>query len=333
MRIFLAGATGAVGSRLLPLLVAAGHDVVASTRTSGKTGALRAAGAQPLILDVLDRGAVMNAVAAARPDVVIHQATALAGVRDFKDFDREFTITNALRTQGTRHLIDAAREAGVGRFVAQSYTGWPNIREGGPVKTEDDPLDPHPPRTMTHTLDAIRYLEAAVSSLSGMTGIALRYGSFYGPGTSLGYNDAGEPGDVVRLVQERKFPIVGGGGGVWSFTQIDDAAAAARLAAEQGPPGIYNIVDDEPAAVSVWLRELARAIGAKPPYRIPAWLARPMIGEAMLAMLTTARGSSNAKAKRMLGWQPVYASWREGFRRGLGTRRDPTPGRSPIPGS
>lgn len=314
MRVFLAGGTGAVGKRLVPLLVAGGHQVTASTRTSNKREALRAAGAEPVILDVLDRDAVMNAVASARPDVVIHQVTALAGVRSFKDFDREFALTNALRTDGTRHLLAAAQAAAARRFIAQSYTGWPNIREGGRVKTEDDPLDPHPPRAMTQTLDAIRQLEAAVSSLSGITGIVLRYGSFYGPGTSLGVD-----GEITQTVRRRRFPIIAGGTGVWSFTHIEDAAAAARLTVEHGPAGIYNIVDDEPAEVSVWLPELARAIGAGPPYRVPAWLVRPMLGDALIEMMTSVRGSSNAKAKRVLGWQPVYASWRDGFRRGLGS--------------
>jgi nucleoside-diphosphate-sugar epimerase len=314
MRVFLAGATGAIGKRLVPLLVAGGHQVVASTRTSSKCQALRAAGAEPVIVDVLDRDAAMRAVVAARLDAVIHQATALAAVRSFKNFDREFAVTNALRTEGTAHLLAAAHAAGARRFIAQSYTGWPNIREGGRVKTEDDPLDPNPPGTMMQTLEAIRHLEAAVSSLSGMTGVVLRYGSFYGPGTSLGSD-----GDVTQMVRRRKFPIVGRGTGVWSFTHIDDAATAARLVVERGPGGIYNVVDDEPAEVSVWLPELARAIGAKPPYRVPAWLARPMIGEALFEMVTSARGSSNAKAKRVLGWQPIYASWRDGFRRGLGS--------------
>ena len=325
MKIFLAGATGAVGKRLVPRLVAGGHEVVASTRTPNKREALRAAGAEPVVLDILDRDAVMNAVVAARPDAVIHQVTALAGVRSFKNFDREFALTNALRTEGTTHLIAAARATGARLFIAQSYTGWPNVQEGERVKTEDDPLDPHPPGTMTQTLDAIRRLEAAVSGLSGITGIVLRYGSFYGPGTSLGID-----GEITQMVRQRKFPIVGGGTGVWSFTHIDDAAGAAQLALEQGGGGIYNIVDDEPAEVSVWLPELARAVGAKPPYRVPAWLVRPILGEAMLRIMMSVRGSSNAKAKRVLGWQPTYASWRDGFRRGLGSPEPASPRRRPV---
>jgi len=317
MKILLVGASGAIGKRLVPSLVAAGHQVVASTRTAAKATALRAAGVETVVLDLLDRSAVMSVVTSVRPDVAIHQATALAGVGNLKDFDRQFAATNALRTDGTEHLIAAARAARTRRFVAQSYTGWPNVRVGGRVKTEDDPLDPTPPQTMVRSLDAIRRLEAAVSGLRDMTGIVLRYPNFYGPDTSLGFDDRGEPGVMLRLVQERKFPIVGGGGGVWSFTHVDDAAAATRLAAERGDGGIYNIVDDEPAEASIWLPELARAIGAKPPYRVPAWLVRPMIGGALVAMMTSIRGSSNAKAKRIFGWRPRYASWRDGFRHGL----------------
>lgn len=327
MRIFLAGGSGAVGRRLVSLLATAGNQVTASTRTSNKAAALRAAGAEPVILDLLDRGAVMAAVATARPDVIIHQATALAGVHSFKDFDREFSVTNALRVEGTEYLIGAARAVGTRRLIAQSYAGWPTVREGGRVKTEDDPLDAHPPRTMARSLEAIRRLETAVSELREITGVVLRYGSFYGPGTSIGFGPGGEPGDVLRLIQRRKLPVIGGGGGVWSFTHIEDAAAAASLAAERGDSGIYNIVDDEPAEVSVWLPELARAIGAKPPYRVPAWLVGPMVGEALLVMLTAARGASNAKAKRVLGWQPRYATWRDGFRLSLGPRTAPTSGR------
>lgn len=309
MNVFVAGATGAVGKRLVPLLVSAGHRVVGTTRTSSKMDALRAAGAEPVLLDGLDEAAVMRAVASARPDVIVHQMTALASMRSLKNFDEEFVITNRLRTAGTEYLLAAARAAGTRRFVAQSYSGWPNIREGGRVKTEEDPLDPSPPRAMAQTLAAIRRLEATVPGAPGITGMVLRYGSLYGPGTSIGPG-----GEVVTMVRQRKFPIVGGGAGVWSFTHIDDAAKATRLAVEQGPAGVYNIVDDEPAEVSVWLPELARAAGARPPYRLPAWLGRLVIGETGVSIMTTVRGSSNAKAKRVLGWQPVYPSWRDGFR-------------------
>jgi 2-alkyl-3-oxoalkanoate reductase len=312
MKIFLAGATGALGKRLVPLLVKGGHQVVAATRSSGKTDTLRAAGAEPVVVDALDRDAVIKAVVSARPDVVVHQMTALASVRSLKKFDEEFALTNRLRTEGTEHLLAAARSAGTRSFIAQSYTGWPNIREGGRVKTENDPLDPNPPKTMRRTLDAIRQLETMVSSESRMTGIVLRYGGFYGPGTSLAPG-----GDVVEMVRQRKFPVIGNGAGVWSFIHIDDAANATRLAIERGASGIYNIVDDEPAEVSTWLPDLARAIGAKPPYHLPTWLGWLGAGEAGVSMMTRVRGSSNAKAKLALNWQPSYASWRDGFRRGF----------------
>ncbi len=312
MKIFLAGATGAVGKRLLPLLVSDGHQVSASTRTRSKMDGVRAAGADPVIVDALDRDAVMKTIMAVRPDVIVHQMTALASIRSLKNFDEEFALTNRLRTEGTEYLLAAARAVGAHRFIAQSYTGWPNIREGGRVKTEDDPLDPHPPQAMRQTLDAIRQLETIVSGASATTGIILRYGSFYGPGTSVALN-----GEIVGLVRQRKFPIFGDGAGVWSFTHIDDAANATRLAIERGPSGIYNIVDDEPAEVSVWLPELARAVGAKPPYHVPTWLGRLVIGDAGMSMMTAVRGSSNAKAKRVLGWQPIYSSWRDGFHSGL----------------
>lgn len=318
MRIFLAGATGALGMRLLPRLIAAGHQVTATTRTAAKVDALRALGATPALVDALDRQAVLRAVREARPEVVVHQLTALAHVRNLKNFDREFTQTNRLRTEAVQHLLDGAREVGARRFVAQSYTGWPSGREGGRVKTERDPLDTHPLKTMTKTLDAIRWLESTMTGLSsnnggGLEGIALRYGSFYGPGTSTAID-----GEIVTLVRKRQMPVVGDGAGVWSFIHIDDAAEATQLAIEgRGGAGLFNIVDDEPAEVAVWLPELARAVGAPPPRRIPAWVAKLMIGEALVMMMTKVRGSSNALAKRALGWQPKFASWRDGFHRGL----------------
>jgi nucleoside-diphosphate-sugar epimerase len=332
MRIFLAGATGALGMRLLPRLVAGGHHVIATTRTPGKLEALRAAGAQPVILDALDEQAVRAAVLAARPEVVVHQMTALADMGSLRHFDREFAQTNRLRTEATAHLLAAARTAGTRRFVAQSYSGWPNARDGGRVKTEQDPLDPHPPKTMAKTMAAIRWLEAAVAgsrasaiatttataavatatATADLEGIVLRYGSFYGPGTSIASD-----GDIVKLVRRRQMPIIGGGAGVWSFIHIDDAAEATRLAIEGQAVGIFNIVDDEPAEVSTWLPELARAVGAPPPRHLPAWLGRLVGGEAIVSVMTRVRGSANTRAKRELGWQPAYASWRDGFRHGL----------------
>jgi 2-alkyl-3-oxoalkanoate reductase len=312
VKVFVAGATGAIGKRLIPLLVSREHQVVATTRTASKVPWIRSTGAEPVVVDAFDRRAVHDAVSSAGSDVVVHQLTALTAMRSLKAFDKEFETTNRLRTEGTDILLAAARASNARRFVAQSFTGWPNAKEGGRVKTEADPLDPHPPRTMTRSLDAIRTLERAVTSAPNLVGVVLRYGSLYGPGTSFAPG-----GDITEAVRRRQLPLVGGGGGVWSFIHVDDAAAATSLAIEGAPAGVYNIVDDEPAEVSVWLPELARVIGAKAPYRVPAWIARLMIGEAGVSMMTRTRGSSNGKAKQTLHWQPQYASWREGFLRGL----------------
>jgi 2-alkyl-3-oxoalkanoate reductase len=300
MRVFLAGATGAIGARLTSQLVERGHEVVGTTRSREKADRLRAQGAEPVLLDLLDGTAVRDAVAAARPDAIVQEATALTGLSDFKHFDRSFAQTNRLRTDGTENLLAAAREAGVGRFVAQSYGGWPYAREGGPVKTEEDPLDPTPVAGMHESLAAIRHLEQAVGEARG---IALRYGGFYG-----------SPDDAqLELVRRRRFPIVGDGDGIWSFVHLDDATAATVLALEGGEPGVYNVVDDEPAPVREWLPALAAAIGAKPPRRVPRWLARLLAGEPGVALMTDIRGASNAKAKRELGWTLRYPSWRQGF--------------------
>ncbi|MDQ0892780.1 NAD-dependent epimerase/dehydratase family protein [Agromyces ramosus] len=311
MRVFIAGATGAVGTRLVPLLLAAGHEVVGTSRSEARLGELERAGATGVVMNGLDAASVRRAVLDAHPDVIVHQLTALSGqVGDLKRFDEIFAATNALRTRGTDHLLAAAAEAGVGRFVAQSYAGWPTERTGGPVKTEEDPLDPNPTKASRETLAAIRHVEQQTTDAGGL---ALRYGALYGPG-----NDIGRGGSVIEMLRARKLPLVGGGAGVWSFCHIDDAASAAAVAVTRGAPGVYNIVDDDPAPVAVWLPELARAIGAKPPMRIPAWMARPLIGEHGVSMMTRVRGASNAKAKRELGWEPAWPSWREGFRRGLG---------------
>jgi 2-alkyl-3-oxoalkanoate reductase len=309
MRIFLAGATGALGSRLVPQLLAAGHEVAGTTRSPAKADALRAAGVEPVIADALDRERIVAAVVAAEPGAIVHQLTALAGMDNLRDVDRTFELTNRLRTEGTDNLLAAARAAGVDRFVAQSFAGWPSARTGGPVKSEDDPLDPEPVPSMTRTLAAIRHLEAAVTEAGG---IVLRYGGFYGPGTGM---VAG--GEQVDMIRKRRFPIVGDGGGVWSFVHIDDAAAATLAAVEHGEPGIYNIVDDEPAPVRDWLPALAAAAGAKPPRRLPRWVARLAAGGGVTMMMTESRGASNAKAKRVLGWQPAHPSWRGGFKQAL----------------
>jgi nucleoside-diphosphate-sugar epimerase len=282
------------------------------TRSAGKAESLRNAGAEPVIADGLDREAVLQAVTQAKPEVVIHQMTSLTGVTSFKRLDEEFTVTNRLRTTGTDILLEAARAAGARRFVAQSYGGWPYERTGGPAKAEDEPFDPHPPAAMARTLAAIRYLESAVLGAEALEGIALRYGSFYGPGSYIA-----EGGVILDLVRRRKLPIIGNGAGVWSFIHLDDAATATLAAVERGASGVYNIADDEPAPVAVWLPELARILGAKPPRHIPVWLGRLAAGEAGVSMFTRIRGAVNAKAKRELGWRLLYPSWREGFRRGL----------------
>lgn len=312
MKVFVAGATGAIGRRLLPVLLRAGHSVVGLTRSASKSDWIRAAGAEPVIADALDGDAVMAAVQQAEPDVVVHQLTAIPPRVDLRHFGRDFAPTNRLRTEATHHLIAAGRAARIRRFVAQSFAGWPYAREGGAVKTEEDALDPRPPAALRDTLNAIRELEATVLGAPDVEGVILRYGAFYGSGTSLG-----EGGAMLEDAKRRRLPLVGRGAGVWSFIHIDDAAAATVAAIEHGAPGIYNIVDDEPAPVSEWLPALAAAVGAKPPHRIPAWLARLVIGEHAVVLMTEVRGASNGKAKRLLGWQPAFASWRDGFHRGL----------------
>jgi len=308
MRILVAGATGALGAQLVPRLVDCGHDVVGMTRSTSKRDALRALGATAVVADALDPEAVARAVAEAEPEVIVHQLTALAGKLDLRHFDRSFAQTNRLRTVGTDHLLAAGRAVGVRRFVAQSYAGWPFARSGGPVKTEDDPLDPTPPAAMRSSLDAIRYLERAVTGAAWTEGIALRYGGFYGPGTSLA---AG--GEHLDQIRKRRFPVVGGGRGVWSFVHIQDAADATVAAVQRGRRGIYNIVDDHPAPVAEWLPAVAGVLGAKPPHRVPRSLGRLLAGEPAAVMMTEVRGASNAKAKRELGWEPRHPSWLEGF--------------------
>ena len=300
MRVFVAGASGAIGTRLVPQLVERGHEVIGTSRSPQKADRLRSLGAEPVVLDLLDPAAVRSAVAAARPDAIVHQATALSGASDFKHFDRSFAATNRLRTAGTDALLAAARDAGVTQFAAQSYAGWPYAREGGPVKTEDDPLDSAPVAGMRETLAAIRHLEEAVVAAGG---VALRYGGFYG-----------SPDDAqLEPVRKRRFPIVGDGDAIWSFVHLDDAAAATVLALERGATGIYNVADDEPAPVREWLPALAAAIGAKPPRHVPRWLARLAAGEVGVVLMTETRGASNRKAKDELGWTLRKPSWRQGF--------------------
>src|SRR4051812_10921028 len=351
MHVYLAGATGAIGRPLVSQLIERGHQVTATTRSEAKIRELEALGAHAVIVDGLDAAAVGEAVATAQPDAIVHQMTALSGGPDLRHFDRWFATTNELRTKGTEHLLAAAQAAGVARVVAQSYTGWPYARTGGPVKTENDPFDDDPARWQRESLKAIRFVETTVPQRAA-EGIVLRYGSFYGPGASE---------EMVEIVRKRKMPIVGAGGGIWSWTHVDDAASAAVAAVEHGgrgvynvvddeppgetggvphpapgdgaeappplpllvprpPPGgrgVYNVVDDEPAAETEWLPYLAEVIGAKPPHRIPVWLARLAAGDVVVRMMTEARGASNAKIKRELGWEPRWGSWRDGFRHAL----------------
>jgi nucleoside-diphosphate-sugar epimerase len=300
MRVFVVGASGAIGTRLLPQLVERGHDVIGTSRSREKAERLRELGAEPVVLDALDPGAVRGAVAAAEPDAIVNQATALADVTFSKELDRSFEQTNQLRREGTDALLAAAADAGVRRFVAQSYASMRYARFGGPVKSEDDPLDPNPVKGMAETCAAMAYLDEAVLAAGG---IVLRYGSFYGDA-----NDG-----LVEPVRKRQFPIVGDGGGVTSFIHLEDAAAATVLALEQDGPALYNIVDDDPAPAREWIPVMAEALGAKPPRRFPVWLARMFAGEVGVMLGTDARGASNVKAKDELGWTPLYPSWRQGF--------------------
>jgi nucleoside-diphosphate-sugar epimerase len=308
MRVFVAGATGAIGKQLVPRLVEAGHEVHGMTRSESKQAMLHELGAVPVVADALDPDQVAEAVGRARPEVIVHQLTAIGAV-DMRHFDRDFALTNRLRTEGTDHLLSAGQAVGVRRFVAQGVGGYgAYARTGGPVKTEEDPLDPTPAREMRETLAAIRHLEEAVLGARWTEGLVLRYGVFYGPDTSLA------PGaEQFELVRRRKFPLVGDGGGVWSFIHVADAAEATVAAVERGSRGVYNVVDDDPAPVAKWLPALAQELGAKKPMRVPRFIGRLFAGEAGVVMMTDVRGASNAKAKRELGWRPAHPSWREGF--------------------
>ncbi|HVS60090.1 MAG TPA: NAD(P)-dependent oxidoreductase [Gemmatimonadaceae bacterium] len=313
MRVFVAGSTGAVGKFLVPHLVENGHEVVALVRAAQKAKALEVMGAKVVLADALNKEELTAAIRRAEPEVIIHQLTALAGVGNFRKLDQEFALTNRFRTEVTDTMLAAARLVGTRRFIAQSFCGWPFAREGGAVKTEEDPLDPNPPASFSKTLAAIRYLEDTVQRTVDLQVLALRYGVMYGPGTGIA-----KDGLIVELVRKRRMPIVGDGAGIWSFIHIQDVARATVAAISHGDPGIYNVVDDEPAPVSTWLPTLADAVGAKPPYKVPAWLGRLAIGDGGVSMMTKIRGGSNAKAKRELGWQPLYPSWRRGFVEGLG---------------
>jgi nucleoside-diphosphate-sugar epimerase len=308
MRVFVAGATGAIGRELVPRLVAAGHETYGMTRTSSKTQMLRQLGAVPVVADALEPYEVADAVAQAKPDVIVHELTAI-GTINLRHFDRDFAMTNRLRTEGTNHLLSAGQAVGVQRFVAQGVAGYgAYARAGQALKNEDDPLEPEPVRDMRETHAAIHHLEDAVLGARWTEGIVLRYGVFYGAGTSLA---AGQ--EQFELVRRRKFPLVGDGAGVWSFIHVADAAAATVAAIERGRRGVYNIVDDDPAPVSEWLPGLAETLGAKKPMRVPRSVGRLAVGEVGVVMMTEVRGASNAKAKRELGWFPEHPSWRQGF--------------------
>jgi len=307
VRILVAGASGAIGMRLVPRLIERGHHVVATARRPENGEKLRCLGAEAVLLDGLDAAAVGETVARAEPDVIVHEMTALAGTRVRRNPDHALAMTNKLRTCGTGYLLSAAEALGVKRLVAQSYTGWTNIQTGSPVKNEDDPFEPRPAKQQARALDAIRYLESAVVT-APLEGVALRYGTLYGPGVC---------DDLLNAVRHRRIPIIGDGNGVWSWIHVDDAAAATVAAIERGRRGIYNVVDDHPAAVSEWLPFLADVLGAKPPRVLPSWLGRPLVGEPAARHLTVSRGATNAKARRRLDWRPAWSSWREGFRFGL----------------
>ena len=309
MRVFVAGGTGAVGRRLVPQLVARGHQVTATTTSAAKLGLLAQLGADGVVMDGLDAVSVGEAVAKSQPDAIVHQMTAIsvahAGKPDFRHFDRWFATTSRLRTEGTDHLLAAAEATGVSHFVAQGYASWNGIRQGGWVKTEDDPLDLLAGTAAHAGMVAIGHVEDVVVKAGGTV---LRYGWLYGPGAT---------DDLVEVVRKRQFPVVGGGTGYSSWLHLDDAASATVLAVEQKAKGVFNIVDDEPAPASEWLPYLAACAGAKPPMRVPKWLARLLAGQVAVTMMTEGRGFSNAKAKRELGWELRYPSWRQGFKAGL----------------
>jgi nucleoside-diphosphate-sugar epimerase len=306
MKVFVAGATGAIGQQLVPRLVQAGHEVTGMTRSPAKQQLLRDHGADPVVADALDAEQVAEAVGRAQPDVIVHQLTSI-GPLDLRHFDRAFAMTNRLRREGTDHLLSAGQAVGVRRFVAQSFFAAYE-RVGGPVKTEEDSFGAGAAKEMRETVAAIKHVEDAVLAAPWTEGVVLRYGGFYGPGTSLGPD-----GEQTQAVRQRKFPVVGDGGGVWSFIHIADAAEATVAAIDHGRRGVYNVVDDEPAKVAEWLPVLARTLGAKEPMHVPRFVGRLLTGEVGVAMMTELRGASNAKAKRELGWQPAHPSWRQGF--------------------
>jgi nucleoside-diphosphate-sugar epimerase len=318
MKVFVAGAAGAIGAQLVPQLVERGHEVVGMTRSQSKRKLVAGLGARPVIADALDREAVGRAVAEADPEVVVHELTALSGKLNMRRIDRLLAPTNRLRTEGTDHLLAAAKAVGARRVIAQSFSGWPFARVGGPVKSEAAPLDPAPPAALRDGLAAIRHVERSVTEIAWAEGVALRYGALYGPGTGLSSN----PNAVMtRAVLRRQVPIVGDGGGVWSFVHVADAASATVRAVEYGAAGIYQVVDDDPAPVRDWLPALAKALRARPPRRVPRWVGRMLAGEAATVWFTEMRGASNHKSRHELGWEPDHPTWRTGFAEAFGAAR------------
>ena len=312
MKILLAGASGAIGQHLIPLLIAQQHEVYGAFRNPAHTDRVKSLGATPILFDALDAAAVQKAFAETKPQAVIHQLTAIPARIDLRHFDRDFALTNQLRTEGTRNLTTSAVNAGVEKFIAQSFAGWPYTPKGIRLKTEEDELDPNPPEQLKTTLDAIRILENIVLREPKFTGIVLRYGPLYGPHSSIALD-----GTLVDDIRHHKVPLIGQGTGVWSFLHLHDAATATVAALNRGQHGIYNIVDDDPALVSDWLPYLAECVGAKPPTHVPNMVAKLMVGDHAIALMNDIRGVSNEKAKRELNWTPKYPSWRQGFREGL----------------
>jgi 2-alkyl-3-oxoalkanoate reductase len=315
MKVLVAGATGAVGQRLVPQLLDAGHTVVGTTRDPAKAAVLRDRGAEATVVDGLDRNAIDEAVRSAEPEVIVNQMTSLASMgSNMRKFDRYFATTNQLRIEGTANLLAAARVVGTRRFVTQSYGSWNNLREGTSAKTEADPLDPNPVKGSVQTARAIVEQEAMMAEANDIETVVLRYGNFYGAGTSISTDNGGF---TLEAIRRRRFPIVGKGTGVWSFTHIDDVAGSTVIAVTATQQGVFNIVDDEPAPVAVWMPYLCRAIGAKPPLRLPRWVGWLAGGPLLVSMMESIRGADNAKAKHDLGWVPRWATWRDGFNSGL----------------
>lgn len=312
MRILVAGASGVAGRSLIPALVARGHAVAGLVRKDRSAALVERMGARPFVADALDAARVQQCLEDFRPEAVTHQMTALPQSMDLRDFERVFAATNALRTRGLDILLAAARRVGARRFVAQSFCTWSYARTGGAVKTEDDPPDDSPPRAVRTTVEALRHLESAMLGATDVRGAALRYGGFYGPGTFLGAE-----GDLVHQIRRRRAPVVGDGGGIWSFLHVHDLATATAAALESDAPGIFNVVDDEPAPVAEWLPGLARILGAPPPRRVPGFVGRLLLPAHLYLMMTSIRGGSNARFKRTFDWKPSFPSWREGFGSGL----------------